>query len=141
MSFCDRLTNFFKELYPRNETEAVKKEEPELDSTVHNETKIVVEEIKPLTIEETKLVVDEIKPLTIEDVDTDGSEYEIPLEEKNNVLEFEYNNETPMEEELVDEVRPACDALEFECDERELIQILEDKEKEQPEDDHRFSMY
>jgi hypothetical protein len=125
MSFCERLTNFFKDLYPRNETETVKKVEPELDAALQTET---------------KLVVDEIKPLTIEEVDTDGSEYEMPFEEKNDVLEFEYNDEMPMEEELVDEVRPASDALEFECDERELIQILEEKEKEKGEDDHRFSM-
>ena len=118
MSFCERISNFFKELYPRNEKEAVKKEEPELDTTVHNETKPVVEEKNPLTIE---------------DVDTDGSEYEMPFEEKNDVLEFDYE-----EEEQVDEVRPTSD--EFDCDERELVEILEEKEKEEDEDHHRFSM-
>ena len=114
MSFCERISNFFKELYPRNETEAVKKEEPELDSTLHNETKPVVEEKKPLTIE---------------DVDTDGSEYEMPFEEKNDVLEFEYEDEIPNEDdETVDEVRPTSNVLEFDCDERELIEILEEKD-------------
>jgi len=101
-------------LYPRNETEAVKKEEPELDAALQTET---------------KLVVDEIKQLTIEEVDTDGSEYEMPFEEKNDVLEFDYEDEIPNEDdEIVDEVRLTSNVLEFDCDERELIEILEEKD-------------
>jgi hypothetical protein len=89
------------------------KDETGLDASVHNEAKAVVEEKKTLTIE---------------DVDTDNSDEDI------NVFE-----------EPVSIVRNASEdsLLEFECDERELIKILEEKEKEESEYDQerkRFSM-
>ena len=82
----------------------------------------------PIQVEETELdgsVVTEKKPLTIEEADTDNSEEE--------------QEQKPVED--VDEVRPATeDELEFNCDERELIRILEEQEKENDEEHNRFSM-
>jgi hypothetical protein len=82
----------------------------------------------PIEVEAIELdgcIVSEKKTLTIEEADTDNSEEE--------------QEQKPVED--VSEVRPAAeDELEFNCDERELIRILEEKEKENDEEHNRFSM-
>ena len=94
----------------------------EFDCT--KESKVLV----PIEVEATELdggIVSEKKTLTIEEADTDNSEEE----------------QEPKPVDNVDEVRPATeDELEFNCDERELIRILEEKEKENDEEHNRFSM-
>lgn len=112
MTFCERIIKFFNEFDCRKQPVIVKKDETELDASIHNEAKPVVEEKKPLTIEE---------------ADTDGSVEDTII----------------VEETVEEEVRPASEnnLLEFDCDERELIKILEEKEKDdEDEDRHRFSM-
>jgi len=80
----------------------------------------------PIHVESVKL--DEVpteKPLTIEEADTDNSEEEQELHEASEAL------------------KSLEDELEFNCDEKELVRILEEKEKEAAETDaehNRFSM-
>jgi hypothetical protein len=78
------------------------------------------------SVNDEKVVIEETKPLTVEEADTDNSDDDI------NVFE-----------EPVSVVRNASEdtLLEFDCDERELIKILEEKEEsENDQERKRFSM-
>jgi hypothetical protein len=133
MSFCECLTKFLQSLDCRKKPAV---SEPILTSNIDAAEQDNLAPQSDLdtapqsdldTIPE-PTEIEEVKPLTIEEADTDDSEdseEEIPIIEDRNARNSHYSED-----------------LEFECDERELIKILDEKEKEdEDEDRHRFSMY
>lgn len=132
MSFCECLTKFLQSLDCRKKPAV---SEPILTSNVDTAEKDNLTPQPDLELalqtdledesEPEPAKIEEIKPLTIEEADADDSEEEIPIIEDRHVRNSHYSED-----------------LEFECDERELIKILDEKEKEDKDEDrHRFSMY
>jgi hypothetical protein len=135
MSFCECLTKFLQSLDCRKKP-AVSEPIPTLNIDAAEQDNLAPQPVLDTApqsdleaeSEPEPTEIEEIKPLTIEEADTDDtedSEEEIPIIEDRNARNSHYSED-----------------LEFECDERELIKILDEKEKEdEDEDRHRFSMY
>lgn len=122
MSFCECLTKFLQSLDCRKQI-TVSEPIPTLNIDAAEQDNLAPQPVLDTIPEPTE--IEEVKPLTIEEADTDDSEEEIPIIEDRNARNSHYSED-----------------LEFECDERELIKILDEKEKEdEDEDRHRFSMY
>jgi hypothetical protein len=135
MSFCECLTKFLQSLDCRKQI-TVSEPIPTLNIDAAEQDNLAPQPDLELALqtdldaesEPEPAEIEEIKPLTIEEADaddTEDSEEEIPIIEDRNARNSHYSED-----------------LEFECDERELIKILDEKEKEdEDEDRHRFSMY